>query len=138
MAIDINKMSPSTGRILKEDSNTINIADLSVPEEHTFHDGVTDISVPNGLVYNNVHGRNEMTFDIAGTSTSQAYEFRGIGPAGNDNLITCFRATDWESGTGTSVKGETWQATITGLVTFYVKLISLEGGTGIVKGNASK
>jgi hypothetical protein len=99
----------------------------------TFHDGVSQAAdgykIPTA-------GLNTIKFGIGGTSTAQVYEFRGIDAVGNDNLVSCVRGSDFEVATGTSVKRETWEAPVQCLVSFYVKLVSISGGTSIVKGIA--
>lgn len=136
MPVPIINKEPNTGRLQKEDNGTVNIADLAVPKTHLFHNGTT---VPgDGTKFDNTEGRDILTFDIAGTSTSQVYEFHGVGPGNVDILVTCYRASDSESGTGTSVKGEIWSAPIKGLKQFYVKATTLSGGTAIVTGWAEK
>jgi hypothetical protein len=109
-----------------------------LPVQHTLHDGVTSIGLPLGNIFTNNIGGEVFTFSIGGTSTTQVYEFRTIDHAGNDALVTCYRQSDSEDGTGTSVKGETWHAPIKNIPYFYVKLISLAGGSSIVKGEVSK
>lgn len=100
---------------------------------HIFLNGNTSPSVGTALT---CETNKTIKFGIAGTSTAQVYEFRGIDAVGNDNLVSCVRGSDLAVNTGTSIKGETWEAPIEGLVSFYVKLISISGGTSIVKGNA--
>ena len=136
MTIAITFKEPTTGRLQREDNTLINVADLMVPKLHTFHDG--SVAPADGTKFQNTEGRDVLTFGIGGTSTTQVYEFRGIDDVGNDNLVTCYRSTDLSSATGTSIKGETWDAPITGLATFYVKATSLSGGTSIVKGRSKK
>lgn len=108
-------------------------ATYGVTTDVTFQDAATSTGA--GEVFK-VGAFNTVKFGIGGTSTNQVYEFRGIDAAGNDNLVLCFRCSDLASATGTSAKGETWEASVGLLVSFYVKLVSISGGTSIVKGEA--
>ena len=130
------KVMAQNGFYIDSEGNVINIVDSKTPILHVCHDG--DTSPNDGEKFENTMGANLYTFGIKGTSTAQVYEFRGVDEAGNDSLITCFRATDYVKGTGTSVKGETWRAPLTGLVRFYVKATTLSGGTSIVRGRITK
>lgn len=113
------------------------LANAVQPKKHIFHNGVTTADVPNGDMFINSEGRSTMKFGIGGTSTAQSYQFRGIDECGNDNLVMCVRTSDFSTASSTTAKGETWEAPISGLVSFYVKLISISGGDSKVKGQAT-
>lgn len=114
--------------------NLDSLVSKSNPKRHTFFDSAT--ATGNGNAYNCTN-ETCIKFGIGGTSTTQVYEFRGIDAVGNDNLVSCVRGNDFTVATGTSVKGETWEAPVENLESFYVKLTSIAGGTSIVKGKAS-
>ena len=113
------------------------LANAAQPKKHIFHDRVTTADVPNGNVFTNSEGRSSMKFGIGGTSTAQSYQFRGVDEVGNDNLVMCVRGSDFSTASSTTAKGETWEAPINGLVSFYVKIISVSGGYSEVKGQAT-
>ena len=104
-------------------------------QDVTFQDAATAIGNGASLT---VGGLKTLTVGIAsaGGNTARTIEFHGVGPAGNDILITGAKLNDLSTGTSTTGTGEIWQFDIRGLASVYMKLTAITSGNVTVKGKA--
>jgi hypothetical protein len=75
-----------------------------------------------------------LTLSGIGTSTSRTFEVRGVDANGTDNALMGVRLKDFATATSFTVNAETWQFSIEGLVSVYVKITAIAGGNETIKG----
>ena len=128
---DIADFAPNSGRVLKEDSTVINMADISSGNSVIFHDEA--VSASNGTELE-VGGYKTLAFEIYGTSTSRTVEFKCKSESGTLRSIMGVKVNDFSTATSTNGTGEIWQFDITGLTSIIIDLTAVAGGNVSVKG----
>lgn len=133
--LNIQNIEPMTGRLLKEDSSTINLADIlatKVPQNVTFQNGVT--ATGDGSIIT-VGGNKTLKVSIYGTATARTVNFYAINANSEkiallgNNISTGNVASNT---TGTS--SETWKFDVTALNQIYVNISAISGGNLTITG----
>lgn len=131
MSYDIELMGARTGRVVKEDNSTINMADLAYGTDVTFHNAAT--TTGGGTAFA-VGGYKFLAIEIYGTSSSRTVQFYGVGPSGTNRALMGIRRSDNTTATSTTGTGEMWLFDITGLDYVVMNLSAVSGGNVSIKG----
>lgn len=99
-----------------------------------FHENA--VSAQNGNEYE-VSMNSVITFEVTGTSTSRTLVFEGLGISGAWYPIKCCNLSTLTLATQTTGNNELWQADISGLVKFRVRISAVAGGDVTVKGKVN-
>lgn len=103
------------------------------PTNFTFHDAAAEAA--DGAILTVSNGRT-LTVEIYGSAenTARTVAFIARGPSGVDRALMGVKLSDLSTATTTTGTGEIWQFDVTGLVSVFMDLQAITGGTVTVKG----
>ena len=134
--LNIQNIEPMTGRLLKEDSTTINLADIlatRVPQNVTFQNpGTTTIGDGTTIT---VGGNKTLKVSIYGNATSRTVNFYAIN-ANNEKIpLLGYNITTGVVAVNTSgTTSETWIFDVTALNQICMSISAISGGNLTVVG----
>lgn len=131
MTNKLDTMYPESGRMIAENGEVINKADLAIGKVVTFHNEVT--ATGNGTTVD-TNGFKILTLSCKGTNTSRTIEVHGVDNNGVDNILPGFSVLDFTQLSIITSKDVSFQYSIEGMASVYAKITAIGGGNATIKG----
>ena len=133
MDVNVNQLDLGSPRMVSEENEILNIADLELGKDVTFHD---EAIIPAAGEEVLVGPYNTLLIEVYGTSATRTLGFKGKSKSGTARSILGFKEGDatFTPATGTTGTGELWKLDVSGLDSISIPLTVVTGGNVSVKG----